>query len=391
MASQTLQRSVEIPTIMQRLLRSLPVAMAGILMAGMALAQAPGGPPPSVTVAKPIVKDVVEYDEFTGRFEATETVEVRARVSGYLEKITFQDGTLVKKGDPLFLIDRRPYKFALDQASATLEAAKSRVTLTQTDVQRAQSLQRTGNIAEQLVDQRQQAFTGAKADVDNAEAALRTAQLNYDFTDIRAPISGRIGRRLITEGNLVLANESLLTTIVSLDPLFFYFDVDERSFLAYSRMQDQAKKTGRDITSDILVGLTDERDPGRKGRLDFIDNRVDQATGTIRLRAVLPNPDLFLVPGLFGTIRVTGSPPHRGVLIPDEAIGTDQDRRIVWVVADDGTVSSKVIRPGPKIDGYRLVRSGLDGTETIVISGLQRVRPGAKVTPQRQDLPPTRS
>jgi multidrug efflux system membrane fusion protein len=376
---------------MQRLLRSIPLALAGLLLAGTAFAQAPGGPPPAVTVAKPVVKEVVEYDEFTGRFEATESVDVRARVSGYLEKISFQDGTLVRKGDPLFLIDRRPYKAALDQAAATLEAARSRVTLTQTDVQRAQSLQRTGNIAEQLVDQRQQAFTGAKAEVDNAEATLRIAQLNYDFTDIRAPISGRIGRRLITEGNLILANESLLTTILTLDPLFFYFDVDERSFLAYSRMRDQAKAQGRAITSDVLVGLTDERDPARKGKLDFIDNRVDQATGTIRLRAVVPNPDLFLVPGLFGTIRITGSPPHRGVLIPDEAIGTDQDRRIVWVVADDGTVSSKVVRPGPKIDGYRLIRSGLDGTETIVISGLQRVRPGAKVTPQRQDLPPTRS
>ncbi|MGA0595325.1 efflux RND transporter periplasmic adaptor subunit [Enterovirga sp. CN4-39] len=355
-----------------------------------AQAQMPGGPPPPVTVAKPVVKDVVEYDDYTGRFEATDFVEVRARVSGYLDSVAFKDGALVKKGDPLVVIDRRPYKAALDQAQASVASAQARLNFAQADLDRAQSLQRTGNIAEQLVDQRRQAFITARADLDNAEAALRNAQLNYDFTDIRAPISGRIGRKLVTEGNLVNANETLLTTIVSLDPIYFYFDVDERSFLAYSRLKEEAKGEGRAVTDDARVGLTDEREAKRPARIDFIDNRVDAASGTIRLRAVVDNKDLFLVPGLFGTIAVTGSPPHRGVLIPDEAISADQDRRIVWVVADDGTVSAKVIRPGPKIDGYRLVRSGLTGDETIVINGLQRVRPGAKVTPQRQELPPVR-
>jgi RND family efflux transporter MFP subunit len=374
---------------MRRFLGAI-TAVAWIAGALAAEAQAPGGPPPPVTVAKPIVKDIVEYDDFTGRFEATESVEIRARVSGYLASIAFQDGAVVAKGDPLVVIDRRPYKAALDQAQASVVSAQARLNFAQADLERAQSLQRTGNIAEQLVDQRRQAFITARADMDNAEAALRNAQLNYDFTDIRAPIAGRIGRKLVTEGNLVNANETLLTTIVSLDPIHFYFDVDERSFLAYSRMQAEAKSAGKTITDGARVGLTDEREAKRPARIDFVDNRVDQASGTIRLRAVLDNKDFFLLPGLFGTIAVTGSPAHRGVLIPDEAIAADQDRRIVWAVADDGSVSSKVVRPGPKIDGYRLIRSGLTGDESIVINGLQRVRPGAKVTPQREELPPVR-
>lgn len=369
------------------------LALVALTLAGInsGRAQAPGGPPPAVTVAKPIVKEVVEYDDFTGRFEAADSVEIKARVSGYLDKVTFKDGALVKKGDPLLVIDRRPYKAALDQAQASVVSAQATVNFAQSDLDRAQSLSKTGNIAEQVLEQRRQTFLTARANLDNAEAALRNAQLNYDFTEIRAPLAGKIGRKLISEGNLVSANETLLTTIVSLDPIYFYFDVDERSFLAYSRMISNEKAAGRNVDYAALVGLTDERQAQRKAHIDFVDNRVDASTGTIRIRAVVPNPDLFLVPGLFGTVQITGSPPHRGVLIPDEAIATDQDRRIVWVVAEDGSVSSKIVRPGPKIDGYRLIRSGLTGDESIVISGLQRVRPGAKVTAQRQDLPPTRS
>jgi RND family efflux transporter MFP subunit len=371
------------------------VAMAAAVLLGVpghpALAQAPAGPPPAVTTAKPVVKDVVEANEFTGRFEATDSVDVRARVSGYLERVAFQDGSTVKKGDLLFVIDRRPYKAALDQAQATQVSAQARLQFAQADIERAESLRRTGNIAEQLVDQRRQAFLSARADLDNAEAALRNAQLNYDFTEIKAPMAGKIGRRLISEGNLVNANETLLTNIVTLDPIYFYFDVDERSFLAYTRAIQADKQAGRDVTYAAKVGTSDEKEPGRTAKLDFLDNRVDQATGTIRARAVVPNKDLFLTPGLFGTVRVASSTPHRGVLIPDEAIATDQDRRIVYVVAEDGTVAPRVIQPGPRIDGYRLVRDGLKGDETIVIAGIQRVRPGAKVTAQMQELPPART
>jgi multidrug efflux system membrane fusion protein len=366
------------------------IAVAFSVLASGAQAQAPGGPPPPVTVAKPVVRDITEYDDFTGRYDAVESVEIRARVSGYLDKVSFQEGALVKKGDLLGIIDRRPYKAALDQAQATQVSNQAKLAFTQADTERADALRKSGNIAEQLVDQRRQSFLSAKADLDNSEAVLRNAQLNYEFTEIRAPISGKIGRRLVTEGNLVNANDTLLTTIVSVDPIYMYFDIDERSYLAYQRVMLSEKAAGRDISNGAFVGVTDEREPTRKATLNFLDNRVDAASGTIRARALVPNADGFLVPGLFGTIKIVGSPLHRGVLIPDEAIATDQDRRIVYVVADDGTVQATAIRPGPKIDGYRLVRSGLQGTETIVIAGLQRVRPGAKVTPQMKELPPTR-
>lgn len=368
------------------------VALAACLLFGApVLAQAPSGPPPTVTVAKPVVKDIAEYDEYVGRFEAMDSVEVRARVSGYLERVAFTDGAVVNRGDLLFVIDRRPYKAALDQASATVASAQARLTFAQSDLERALSLQKTGNIAEQLVDQRRQAYTSARADLDSAQAALRNAQLNYDFTEVRAPQTGRTSRRLISAGNLVNANETLLTTIVALDPIYFYFDVDERSYLAYARSALMERQTGRETPQNALVAVTDEPEPKRPARLDFLENRLDQASGTIRARAVVPNPDLFLLPGMFGRILVPGSPPHRGVLIPDEAIATDQDRRFVWIVAEDGSVSAKVVRPGPRIDGYRVIRNGLTGEETIVVNGLQRVRPGIKVTAQRQELPPTRS
>lgn len=364
---------------------------AMLLAASPALAQAPGGPPPKVTVAKPVVKDVIEYDEFTGRFAALDSVDVRARVSGYLERVGFTDGAIVKKDDVLFVIDKRPYKAALDQARASVASSQARLTFAQTDFERANSLQRTGNISDQTVDQRRQNFVSARADLDNSEAALRNAQLNYDFTEVRAPVAGRISRRNISVGNLVAANETLLTNIVTLDPIYFYFDVDERSYLAYSRQMLMERQSGRADNASGFVGVTDERELNRPAKLDFLDNRLDQASGTIQARAIVENKDLFLVPGMFGRIKVTGSPPHRGILVPDEAIATDQDRRMVWTVAEDGSVAAKVVRPGPKIDGYRLIRSGLDGTETIVINGLQRIRPGGKVTPERQELPPAKT
>jgi RND family efflux transporter MFP subunit len=352
-------------------------------------AQAPGGPPPAVTVAKPIVREVVEYSEFTGRFEAIDSVEVRARVAGYLEQVAFQDGAVVKKGDLLFVIDRRPAKAALDQAQASVVSAQARLSFAQSDLERAESLRRSGNIAEQLLDQRRQGFISAKADFDNAEAATRNAQLNYDFTEVRAPVSGRIGRKLISEGNLVQANETLLTTIVSLDPIYFYFDIDERAYLAYARALQADRQAGRSATRTALVGLTDE-EPRREARLDLLDNRMDQASGTIRARAVLPNPDLFLTPGLFGTIKVAGSSPQRGILLPDEAIG-----RTRTAASSGSSVRTESRRRSRSRSAARWTatassRPACPGRKTVIVAGLQRVRPGAKVTPQLRDLPPTR-
>jgi RND family efflux transporter MFP subunit len=351
----------------------------------------PGTPPAPVTVAKPVVREVIEYDEYTGRFEAVDFVEVRARVSGYLDQVAFREGTLVKKGDLLVIIDKRPYQAAVDQAEAAVQSAQARAAFTQGDLERGQSLSRSGNISEQLLEQRRQTSEGARADVMAAQALARTARLNLSFTEIRAPISGRIGRKLVSEGNLVGADATLLTTIVSLDPIYFSFDVDERSFLSYQRvLQIGAITDPGKQKLPILVGLTDEREPNRKGMLDFIDNRVDQATGTMRARASVENKDLFITPGLFGTIRVPGSPAYQGVLVPDEAIATDQDRRFVWVLGNDQTVSARVVRPGPRIDGYRLIRQGLKGDETIVVAGVQRVRAGTKITAQWKELPPVR-
>ena len=374
---------------------ALAAALSVAMIVAPARAQAPPGanaPPPPVSVAKPVVKDVVEYDEFTGRFDATDSVDVRARVSGYLDSVNFRDGAIVKKGDLLFVIDRRPYKATLDQADANTVSAKARLSFAEADLERAESLRRTGNISDQLVDQRRQNFLTAKADLDGLNAAVRQAQLNFEFTEVRAPIAGRIGRKLVSEGNLVNGNDTLLTTIVTLDPIYFYFDIDERSLLAYARRNDAANKPiAAQSGPEVKIALTDEKDPSLAGRLDFLNNRVDQATGTLRARAIVPNAASFLTPGLFGRIEVPGSPKYKGILVPDEAVATDQDRRLVWVVADDGSVSSRVVRPGPRIDGYRLIREGLKGDETIVISGLQRVRAGVKVTPQMKDLPPKRS
>jgi len=353
--------------------------------------QAPGpSQPPPVTVAKPVVKEVTEHDEYTGRFEAVDAVEVRARVSGYLDQVAFRDGAFIKKGDLLFVIDKRPYQAAADQSEAAALSAQARAAYTQSDFERAQALGRTGNITEQVLEQRRQAFESAKADLQGAQAALRTARLNLGFTEIRAPIGGRIGRNLISVGNLVAADSTLLTTILSLDPIYFYFDIDERSFLAYQRnLQIGTAAESTKSRLPIAVALTDETEPIHKGALDFLDNRLDQATGTIRARALIQNDKLLIKPGLFGAIRIPASRPHQGVLIPSEAVATDQDRRIVWIVADDGTVSSRGVRIGPLIDGYRLIREGLKGDETIVIAGLQRVRPGIKVAPQMKELPPT--
>lgn len=370
-------------------------AFAGLLLVGTtaASAQAPPGQgqPPPVTVAKPVVKEVVEQDDFTGRFDAVDSVEVRARVPGALDRVAFRDGAVVKKGDLLFVIDQRSYRAAVDQAEAAVGSAQSRVNFAQSDLERAQSLNKTGNITEQLLEQRRQNFLTARSDLEGARAALTNARLNLEFTEIRAPLAGRVSRKLISEGNLVTANTTLLTTIVSLDPIYFYFDVDERSFLAYQRTMQVGMASTQKHSIPILVGLTDEKEPTRKGVLDFVDNRFDQGTGTMRVRAAVENRDFFISPGMFGTIRVPGSRPYRGVLVPDEAIGTDQDRRIVWVVGEDGAAAQRVVRPGPRIDGYRLIREGLKGDETIVVSGLQRVRPGAKVTAQMTELPQTRS
>jgi multidrug efflux system membrane fusion protein len=374
------------------LLSGLAAGLAAGPITTPAHAQAPGGPPPKITVAKPVVRQIVEQDQYTGRFDAIEYVEVRARVTGYLEKINFTDGQTVKKGDVLFVIDRRPYKAALEQAQAALASAKARQSFSQTDLERAQTLSRSGNISEQVTDQRRQASLTAQADVDSAQAALNNAQLNYDFSEVKAPINGRISRRLVTEGNIVSADQTMLTTIVSLDPIWFSFTVDEKSFLKYqSSLGIGMGQTQQGKGVPIMIALSGEAKPTRKGTLDFVDNRVDNATGTILLRATVPNADLFIKPGLFGIVSMPATKPFQGVMVPDEAVAANQDKRIVYVVGADDVIQQKDVVLGPKVDGYRVIQSGLKGDETVVVNGLARVRPGAKVSPDLIELPPSKT
>ena len=372
------------------ILRSLAAAA---IVASAVPARAQGAPPatpPTVSVAKPIVKTVVEQDDFIGRFDAVDTVDLRARITGYLEAVHFQDGAIVKAGDLLFTIDKRTYVAALRSAQASVVSAEARTKFAGTDVERAENLSRSGNIAEQAADQRRQTLQTTQGDLEGAKASVDRARLDVDFTEIRAPINGRISRRLVSVGNLINANDTLLATMVSLDPIYFYFDVDERSYLAY--LQGFASEPGgrpkRDPT--VFVTLTNETEGKRQGRIDFVDVRLDQASGTVRGRAIFDNRDGALTPGLFGRLRVPGSPPYQALLIPDEALGTDQSRRVVFAIGPDNKIVMKPVRPGPRIDGYRLIRDGLGPDDVIVVNGLSRARPGTQVTPKTVELPASR-
>ncbi|WP_183437917.1 efflux RND transporter periplasmic adaptor subunit [Methylobacterium sp. R2-1] len=373
------------------LLLATPLIASALLGAGPAGAQMPGAPPPGVTVAKPVVREIIEQDQYTGRFDPIEFVEVRARVTGYLDKIMFQDGANVKKGEVLFIIDRRPYKAALEQAQAALVSAKARLSFTQTDLERAQVLSRGGNISEQVTDQRRQASQTAQADVDSAEAALRNAQLNYDFTEVKSPINGRISQRLVTEGNIVSTDQTILARIVSLDPIYFGFNVDERSFLKYQgSLGIGMGQMQRGKGAPVQIALSGEEKPTRKGTLDFVDNRVDYQTGTMLLRATVENPDGFIKPGLFGIVAMPATKPFQGILIPDEAVSANQDKRIVYVLGEGDKVAARTVKLGPIVDGYRVVRDGLKGDELVVVNGVAKVRPGAQVKPETIELPPTK-
>jgi membrane fusion protein, multidrug efflux system len=337
------------------------------------------------------VRELVETTEFSGRFEAVESVSIRSRVGGYLSSLHFQDGAIVKAGDLLFTIDRRPYEASVSQAEAAVASARTALDFARGDFERFERLSRTGVAADRTLDQSRQQFLGAQANLQSAQAQMTTARLNLEFTQIRAPIGGKIGRRLITEGNLVNANETMLTTIVSADPIHFYFDIDERTYLALGRMAASSGLPSA-ASGDVAVklALADEREFNRVGKMDFVDNRVDRDSGTVRVRAIFENRDLFLSPGLFGRVAIPASPLYRAILIPDEAIAADLDRRYVWVIGADGNPRQQPVRTGPREFGYRLVRQGLTGDETIVVSGLQRIRPGVRLAPQQIELPQQR-
>lgn len=346
-------------------------------------------PAPQVVVAKPVVREIVDRDEFIGRFQAAEEVQLRARVGGYLQAIKFKDGQLVKEGDELFEIDQRPFATALGQAKASLSVANASLVFAQAQFDRVNSLVKSGSQTVSSLDDRRRELDSAFANVQGAQSALDRANLDLTYSRITAPLSGRIDRHLISVGNLVQPDQTVLTSIVMLDPIDFYFDIDERRLLNYA---DTARKRGEVLQSGggglkVSVKLGDRDGSPYSGTLDFAENRVDPQTGTLRARARFANPDFVLQPGLFGRVELEGSNSYQAVLIPDEAIGSDQDERVVFIVDKDNVVTTKAIRPGPRVFGYRVVRSGLDGSESIVVRGVVRIRPGMKVDPKETTLP----
>lgn len=369
--------------------------LALALLAGpMEGALAQGGmPAPVVQVASPIARKVTQWDEYTGRFEAQEQVEVRARVSGFIDQIHFRDGQIIQKGDLLFTIDRRPYLLAVEAAQAELSRAKAQVQLAENDVERAEGLTRNQTITARDLDQRKATLSSTRASQQAAEANLKVAELNLEWTQVRAPIAGRISDRRVDAGNLIAGGQSgatLLTTIVNLDPIVFTFEASEADYLRYSRlMQSGARPSGRDNANPVLVRLADEAEWKREGRMDFVDNQLNARSGTIRGRAVFANKDQFLTPGTFGRMRLYGGEID-GLLIPDAAILSDQVRKIVLIVGPENKVAPRPITLGPIVDGLRVVRTGLTPQDRVIINGIANpmVRPGVTVNPQPGEIKP---
>ena len=341
--------------------------------------------PPQVTVAPAISRIVADEDQFTGHFEAVSTVEVRPRVGGFVERVAYTEGAIVHQGDVLYTIDPRPYEAEVSRAEAVLEQANTRKQLAHMELERAQRLVATQAISREELDARTSEGAESDAAIRAAEAAVRLAKLNLEWTVVRAPITGRVSRTEVTTGNLVQAGppaSTLLTTIVSLDPIYVYFDSDEQAYLKY--MHDDGAH--RPIGGPVYVGLTSENGFPHEGKLDFIDNRVDRSAGTIRVRAVVPNASLAFTPGLFARVRLVGDDRHATTLIQDRAIGTDQDRKFVLVLNDDNTLAYRPITIGRLVDGLRAVQSGLEPGERVVVNGLMRVRPGMKVVAQTTSM-----
>jgi RND family efflux transporter MFP subunit len=345
-----------------------------------------GGQAPQVTVALPQKRTVMDRDEYVGRFVAINSVEIRARVSGYLDAVQFTDGEIVKTGARLFKIDQRPFVAALDQARADLERAKAQLDLASADLARAQDLIERKTISEAIFEQRVLAKRTADAQIQSAEAAKRAAELNLEFTELRAPIDGRIGDRRVSPGNLVIGGSqpstTLLATIVSTDPIRFEFTFDEAAFLRYARLAEDSKKIeSRGLTTPVELRLLDETEYKHMGKMDFVDNVIERSSGTIRGRAQLANPSGLFTPGMFARVRVPASAPFEALLVPDSAIGTEQIRKFVYVVDDENTARQKYVTLGHLENGLRVILKGIEATDRIIVNGMVRTRPNIQVTP----------
>jgi membrane fusion protein, multidrug efflux system len=366
--------------------RILPVVvLSGALLpaCGRTSAQPADPPPPKVTVAKAIGREVTEWDEFTGRLEAVNTVAIRPRVSGYVSAVRFTEGAIVRKGDVLFQIDARPFQAEVDRLRAEVVRAKATVQRASSELHRAERLTAENAMSNEEHERRASFAQESEAQVSAVEAALRAAELNLEFTRVTAPIDGRVSRAIVTEGNLVSSGPgeaTLLTTLVSLDPIYASFDADEQSYLRYLALSREGQRAGRGEPGlPIRMALASDQDFPREGTMNFLDNRIDPATGTIRGRAIFRNGDRALTPGLFVRLRVPSGAAQPGVLIQDRAVGTDLDKRFVLVVPADHVVQYRIVTLGPLVNGLRLVRSGLQPEDLVIVNGLQRVRPGAHV------------
>lgn len=352
----------------------------------------PAATPPAVAVAAPLEMRLTEWDEYTGHFEPTDTVDVRARVDGFLDSIHFRDGALVKRGDLLFVIDPRPYEAVLEAARADVVRAETRVELATTDFTRGESLFAIRGISQEEFDRRVQGRKEAEAALIVARASERVAALNVEFTRVRAPIGGRISQNFVSVGNVISggqAGSTLLTTIVAIDPIQFVFDASETDYLRYNRMNAAGqRRTSRDVANPVRIRLLDETAFAHVGTMDFVDNRLDGATGTIRGRALVPNPGGFLTPGQFGRLQLLGSGEFDALLVPDSAILSDQSRRYVWTVGKDDLPEQRAVEPGNLERGLRIVRAGLRRDDRVVINGMQRVRPGVRVAPTSARIEP---
>lgn len=354
-------------------------------------AAAQGAPPaPPVQVANPLAKRITNWDEFTGRFEASEQVDVRARVSGFIDKVQFRDGSLVQKGDLLFTIDQRPYKLAVDVTRAEVARAKAQVELAQNEVERAEGLTQNRTITARDVDQRRANLNSAIGSLQGAEANLKNAELNLEWTEVRAPLAGRISNRRVDPGNLIAGGQSgatLLTTIVAVAPIYFTFDVSEADFLRYSRMSNPREEAAKDSGTIVEVRLSDEPKWGRRGKVNFLDNALNARSATIRGRAVFENKDQFLTPGTFGRLRFFAGESD-ALLVPDTVIASDQAHKIVLTVGPENKVVPKSVVLGPLSEGLRVIRSGLTPQDKVIVGGNANpmVRPGVAVSPQPGEI-----
>lgn len=367
---------------------SRPLVLLTCLLCGIpaSAADAPVGPPPTVTVARPVFRNITEWDEFTGRFVAQERVEVRSRVSGYLQSVVLREGQTVEEGQVLFVIDPEPFRAEVARAEAGVARAKTALRVAQLESERGERLASSRAMSRETLEERRASRDAAKADVAAARAALRLARLNLEYTEVRAPISGLASDIRIDRGNLISGGSSdstVLTTIVRLDPIEIEIEASESEFLRYSRLDSAGtRRSSRDMANPVEAMLIDEDKWAHKGRMTFVDNEIDVNTATMRGRATFPNPDHVLLPGMFARVRLLGEGRHKVVLVPDDALVSDQARKLVMVVGDKNLVEARPVVLGPMIDGLRVIREGLAPEDRIVVNGVQRAHPGQPVTPE---------